>query len=173
MEAALKAEEAKQEVKEAKSARRLQPNKLILAEQARTHWFAIVDHQTTLNEIMEPEFWTFHSAKMHPRDRVELHWEDMSRFVEVLVLDCARSWAKVYILRDEQVQKGLLNAEVDVAVARTLASHEVRHRGPRLWSVIRKTDGAILAEDMKLRDDAEDWLKKFAYRSRGPGVEQA
>ncbi len=153
--------------RESDEPRHLRATALHTGEFRRTVWVAVAEAGTTIEDIQNPEYWSFHSQKLSPWDKIEVQWEDMTKYAEVMVLDCAKTWAKVYVLREDQIAKGRLREETDVAVARILASHEVMHRGPRKWSVVRKSDREVIKEDIELRDDAEEWLKKFAYGERG------
>ena len=168
METALKlpTEEEIQKAQE-REPRHLRASNLWAGDSRRNVFVGKVEIGTAIEDILVPEYWSFHAPNLQPWDRIELQWEDMTRYVEVMVLDCAKTWAKVYILREEQIAKNVLKEECDVAVVRILASHEVIHRGPRRWSVVRKSDGAVIKEDMNLKDDAEDWLKRYAYGDRG------
>jgi hypothetical protein len=159
-------EETAKEVVE-KEPRKLQVAALQNAEYRRATFVAVAEIGTTIDDVMQPEYWAFHAQKLSPWDKIEIQWEDMSQWVEVMVLDCAKTWAKVYIIREERISQGLLREECDVAVTRILASHEIVHRGPRKWSVIRKSDREVIKEDLNLKDDAEEWLRKFAYGERG------
>jgi hypothetical protein len=57
--------------------------------------------------------------------------------------------------------------ESSLLVKAFIGDHDVIHRGPRKWSVIRKGDGAVLTEDIQEKDVAYAWLDKHARAQVG------
>jgi hypothetical protein len=74
---------------------------------------------------------------------------DSSYFIELLVLDVGKLFAKVCQLRCVEITPAqMLNVEVP-------EGFEIKFRGPRKWSVLRGKD--VLMEGME-KGAAEQWL---------------
>lgn len=115
-------------------------------------------------DLLVPSFWAHHALKMKPLDEIRAHAEDGTWVAYLLVLDCSRTWVKVkqlglHFLGTADV--ALTQAsEADVDAFK--AQHEVKHRGPHAWSIVRKADGAVLEQGIKVKDEAIAWLDKHA-----------
>lgn len=165
MEAAVK---EKQETREPEP-KRLRRTRVFLADHSRNYRFARVEVGTKLEDIIDPAYWAFIAPELQPWDRIEMGWDDFSQWCECIVLDCSKNWAKVYVLRSENLASSKLKAESEAAIAKIQAAHEVVHRGPRMWCVMRKSDKKPIKENCRVKEDAEEWLDKFAKGNREPG----
>jgi len=135
----------------------LPPARMLLCEQVR-HQFAIdVAIGVSLNDVMRPHFWTHHSTRLAPWDRIEVRAEDGSWFAELLVLATDRTWTRVHLLSRHSLTSAdvSLTQASDDEVAAFRAALEVMHRGPRKWSVVRKEGREVLSEDKQAKSDAE------------------
>lgn len=146
---------------------RLGPTAFEVADYKRTMYRGMVERGIMPDDVIHPAYWAYHAAKLKPWDRVELCAEDGTWFGEYLVLGCDRTWARVFPLRVIMLTTADVS-ETQAAKANSkgmpkgeLSSYEVRFRGPaKKWSVIRRSDGGILAEGMTQKQDAEAWLNK-------------
>lgn len=147
---------------------RLGPTAFEVADYKRTMYRGMVERGIGPEDVINPAYWAYHAAKLKPWDRVELCAEDGTWFGEYLVLGCDRTWARLFPLRVimlttaevAETQAAKANGEPGKPKDEPM-DHEIRFRGPaKKWSVIRKSDGAILAEGMTQKQDAEGWLNK-------------
>lgn len=142
----------------------LGPARLPVAEQVRHVWAVMVPIGTKMQDVMRPGYWTHHSARLKPWDRLEVMTEDGTWFMELLVLATDRSWTRVHKLL------GMHLTSPDVALTQASSdlidslkdTMEVMHRGPKKWSVVRKNDRAVLIEGKAQRRDAEIALEELA-----------
>lgn len=150
----------------------LGPANLNNAEYLRVSYVGYVDCGTTVEDILQPQYWAAHAVKLKPWDKIELRWEDGTQYAEAIVLDCSRTWAKVHIMLHETLTTPKTSLQQEERIAATqamIALHEVKFRGPRLWSVVRRSDGAVLKEGVQQKDDATAWLREFAYQNAPVG----
>lgn len=151
--------------------RRLQPARFHMAEHQRMLYVVQADIGTELADLLNPGYWANFAGRLRPWDRIEVRADDGSWYAEVMVLDCSRNWAKVHVLRHERLTDGKtsqIQTERLAAVQAVLATHEVIHRGPRGWSVVRRNDRAVIQEGLNSKEDATDWLATFANRNLAP-----
>jgi len=127
------------------------------ASQARNAWFITVASKTNPDDLLVPAYWAHVGTRLRVRDRIEVWAEDGSWFCELVVVDCARTWAKAkFIIDPVRLDKGVTADQAGAGAA--IALYDIRHRGPKGWSVVRKSDKAVLHEDEMTRDGAEKWL---------------
>lgn len=140
----------------------LGPGQMAEAEYKITQWVADVPSATSMNDILRPDYWSMHAARLSPWDRIQIRADDMTWMVEAIVVDCARTWAKVSVLFLHDLTSAPDVMMTGEEVQTTLDGYEVRFRGPRRWSVIRLSDAQIMLEDAANRDIADTWLRDFA-----------
>lgn len=115
----------------------------------RNQWHAKPEHGTPSAALLDSSYWAHVSARMRRGDIVCALSEDNSYYIELLVLDVGKLFAKVFELRCVQINPAqMLNIKVP-------EGYEIKFRGPRKWSVLRGKD--VLKEDME-KQDAERWL---------------
>jgi len=132
----------------------LNPTKMKPAEYHRTTYQAIVPPDVVKDDLMKPEFWSHVAATLKTGDRIDILCQDGSYFAEPLVCNADRTWAKVYMLSYHDLTKVTLDISEDI-----LNNYEVRFRGPKAWSVIRKDDNSVLQEGLHSEEDGHLWLK--------------
>ena len=112
--------------------------RLKLAEFERNTWVVNAEHGTTINDVLEPAYWAHVAQKFRPYDRVEVRVDSGEWMLELLVLGCDRSWARMHVLHRHE----LAEVEPEMPAA---AKHRVEWKGPQLkWCVIRNADNEIL-----------------------------
>lgn len=142
-----------------------------VADFKRTYYVGNVEHGITPEDVLAEAFWAYHSAKLKPWDRIELRADDGTWFGEYLVLDCSRTWAKVFPLRVvmltttdiSQTQAAKANRKVEKTEPKSVAGkpgdYEVKFRGPvHKWSVVRKSDDEVISDSHPTKEMAEKWL---------------
>ena len=147
----------------------LPPNDLMLFEEASSRWSAKIAQGVQPEALLVPSFWAHRATKLKPLDEIRAHAEDGTWVAYFIVLDCSRTWAKV----KELSRHNLGTADVSLTQASEadvkafIEQHNVVHRGPHKWSVVRKADKAVLQEGLALRGDAEAWLDQHARMQVG------
>lgn len=121
------------------------------AEFSRNLWTVTPEPGTAFETVLKPEYWAHVAKKLRRGDRIEVLSEDNSYFAELIVLSAAPLWAKVAVLRNVEL------ATAPKAEA-SQDDFEIKHRGKMKWSVLRKSDKAILKEGLDTREQAEAWL---------------
>lgn len=146
---------AEKEVKAAEKPRatpKLMPARFGLAEQLRNDWVANVEFGTTIEDIQEPEFWSFLAPQMRPFDHIEARAEDGSWMAKLIVLGTDRNWARVKLLHEYKLTTS------DVSMTQAM-KHEVLWKGPHLkYSVIRLSDQEAVKTGFDKKDDAQRWM---------------
>lgn len=154
------------EIAKTKPDPKLGPTAFYLAEFKRNAFCGLVEKGVRPEDVLNPAYWAYHAAKLKPWDRIELRAEDGTWFGEYLVLGCDRTWARVFPLRVSMLTASDV-AETQAAIANTPKTadqgsgadlYEIKFRGPKKWSVVRKSDNAVMAEGM-MQDEAKEWLK--------------
>ena len=144
----------------AKSERKVEtPTAIQEAEYRRTIWLLNAASGTQPDDVLVPEYWAHVGAKLKPWDRIEVRAADGTWYTELMVLDASRQWARVKTLVGPVM---LTSADVSLTQTQAADACEVMHRGPRKWSVVRKSDRAVMHEGEERRDAAEQWLAENA-----------
>lgn len=130
-----------------------------VAAYARNEFRISVPAETTRDDIKREDFWRSVAERMHVSDKLEIIADDLSWYSEWLVTAVDRRWLRVkelsYIVIDGS----------ELAHASETDEFTVVHRGPKGWSVKRKSDAAILVENLPARSDAEKWVDNH-YKAR-------
>lgn len=151
----------------------LPPNELFQFEYVSGHFDARVQQGVTPAEVLVPGFWAHHAVKLKPFDEIRVRAEDGTWVGYYLVLDCSRTWAKLKELSLHRLGTAdvSLTQASETEVRAFIDLHKVVHRGPRKWSVVRKSDSAVLIEGLEQRDAAGTWLDQHARAQVGvPGA---
>lgn len=64
----------------------LKASGLTLSNHARNSWFVVVDPGTTVEQVMQDEFWVHVQLRLHRFDRIEVVSADKSLYADILVL---------------------------------------------------------------------------------------
>lgn len=139
----------------------LSGSRLQFAEQVRNLWQVTVPVNTNPDDLLNPPFWAHVALRLRVKDRIEVWSEDGQWYTELLVVDRDRNWAKCHPLM------GVIGLSKDVSEEQANAGFaeaqfEVMWRGPRKWSVVRKSDRNVVHEGEETKDGAENWLKHNA-----------
>lgn len=136
------------------------PSSLHQAEHQRVGYFMLAAKGVHPSDLLKPDYWAHVSAKLKPRDRIEVWAEDGTWMVEAVVLDASRAFARVFPV----VGPHFLTTS-DVAQSLTVPpGFEIMHRGPKKWSVVRTSNREVLHESEQTKGGAEQWLKDNADR---------
>ena len=106
-----------------------------------------------IETFLEPDFWVHVAKQLKPGYEIAIRALDMSWSARLQVRSAD----------SKDVRVGLLwCAKFDAPAQAVGPAYELKMRGPRKWSVIRKSDNTILAEGMDTREQAEAWLAEMA-----------
>lgn len=133
----------------------LATDRIQLAQHMRNVWYVTPEFGTPIEALLEPQFWAHVSAKMKPRDRIEVDAEDGSYFVELRVEDAGRLFAKVVVLRQ---------CDFTVVEAQEQApEYKVMWAGPHAkWRIVRAVDKGLVKDGLETRQAAEQYLVSHA-----------
>jgi len=134
--------------------KKLAPSACFSADYKRNIWQAYPEPGVTPADLLDPGYWSNIAGMLRPYDRIEALVEDGGWWAELLVLEVGHNWAKVMMLREVEIRPG---AESGPSVDQ-MSEHEIRYRGVKKWSVVRKADSAVLVEDLKTKEEAVGWL---------------
>jgi len=153
----------------ANQVKRLPTNDLQPANATRNYWHVLIDPTTTVDELLNPEFWANEAHKMHKFDIIEVDAYDGSWSATLKVLDLPKAessglvrgyWAKVgFLVRPIRYipESSNNDAELD-----SDADFEVKWNfGLRKFIVQRKSDNEIMAADFATKDAAFEWIKNY------------
>ncbi len=127
----------------------LTPRNFKSSDSVRNQWHAQPEFGTPPEALLDPAYWAHVSAQLRRGDIIYALSEDNSYFVELLVIDAGKLFAKVVQLRCVKISTAqMLNVDVP-------EGYEIKFRGPKKWSVLRGKD--VLKDDME-KSQAEQWL---------------
>ncbi len=128
------------------------------AEFERVVHVATPGAEHTRQDMLNPAYWAHVSPKLKPWDRIEVRPEGGLYYAELLVLACDRAWARVHVLRWED----LSSQDVSLTAATSAsAKFEVRHSPNLRWHVVRKSDRQLMHQDDQTEQDAQLWLREY------------
>lgn len=126
-----------------------------LAELERQEWIVNAEESVTLEDVMQPGFFSLVAVKMQPYDHVEVRSDDGKWMANLLVASCGRNWAKTVLLNKFDLSKGPNETYSSLL-------HEVKWKGPQhKWTVIRIQDGEKLKTGCLTEREGVDWLRAY------------
>lgn len=154
-----------------KAVPQLGPNELYLFEAVSLTYDAVIAQGVSPEQIMAPEFWAHHGVKLRPWNEIRARAEDGTWMAKLLVTDCSRTWARVHMLELHKLTTSdvSLSQASEAEVQKRIALHLVKHSQGRMWHVVRKSDGAVIQENIAEKDTAIAWLAKYA-RENAPAA---
>ncbi len=141
-------------VKDAPPKPQLGPAALKLAEHAFNQHSVVVERHVGREHLTDPTFWAHVANKLRPGDEIRVVCEDDSYVARYFVIAKDKVWVQVHELYFSQVHRPSLGDNVRDA-------YEVRFRGPKKWSVIRKQDNAVLQDGLHSEKDGNSWLDVY------------
>jgi len=138
----------------------LPPNCMQEAEYQFTVWSAMIPNGVPAAKVMEPGFWALYAPKFKPFDEIRARAEDGTWMARFVVLEAGRTWARLQQLEHHNLgtQDVSLTKTANLNLDEAKKGFEVKHRGPKGWSVIRRLDKQIMHEGAQSKGAAETWL---------------
>lgn len=128
------------------------PARLQLAEFQRQDWVANAEFGTTVNDIMEPSYWSHVASLMKPYDHIEVRAEDGTWIAYLVVMSCDRTWARVALDREMKL------TTKDVSLSQAV-KHEIAWKGPQhKHAVIRLSDSQMIKAGFDNKEEARTWM---------------
>lgn len=148
------------------------------AEYKRNRFSIDVPKGVGPEDAVQPAFYANVAANLKAWDQIELRAEDGTWYMEVMVLDASRVWARVYPIlgpcrfttADVAMSQAAAAEAKPVAVPLTAADFEVIHRPGKRWSVVRKADREVLFEGEQTKQAAEGALAEYLKRQGAAAV---
>lgn len=150
----------------------LPPNNLNALDQISNRWDVEVPHGVKPEALLDPAFWAHRAPKMKPWDEIRARAQDGTWMGRYLVLDSSRVWVRVKLLEFHQ----LTSSDVSLTQASMgqlkdfKDQHNVVFRGMHKWSVVRKSDKAVLHQGEEQKEGAAAWLDAYARQTIGAAL---
>lgn len=109
---------------------------------------------TTVENLLNPEFWSHIAAKLQPDDQIWVTPADRNFVAHLLVVDCTNLSARMQVLSHH---------EIDPVSAHEDDRYEVKWGGPKhKWRVLRKSDAAVVEHGFASRGAAYKHINTLA-----------
>jgi hypothetical protein len=108
---------------------------------------------TTFEQVIAPIYWSHIAEQLRPGNFIKVLPDDGAYFAELLVRSVDRLSAIVAVLRKVDL--------VHVDALTEDPEFELKFRGPRKWSVLRRSDSKVLFEDIETREMADKALGDY------------
>ena len=132
----------------------LNPQRIGLAEALRRDWVVNAEAGTTVQDVLEPVYWSHNASDFTIYDHIEVRLETGEWILDLIVIAVGRNWAKVHL-----VNKIELASEDDSPVA---TKHKVEWKGPQhKWAVIRLADNEMISKGHGDKNEAALWLTNY------------
>lgn len=140
----------------------LLPHALKQAEYERTLWQVVLPKNTTIEEVLVPEFWSHVAKQFHPHDKITIWAYDGSWVCEAYILYSDNLSARVVPQANGLTVFNKVPAKEQFEVDN---KHLIAYVNPSLrWTVQRKKKGKdnemeIIKDGLQSKDHARAWLK--------------
>lgn len=128
-------------------------NRLTESEFSRVVWTAVPEANTTLADMVKPEYWAHVAKFLKPGARIEIQPEDNSWFAELYVRAVKDQAAVVHVLRAVTFDEAPAQGE-----AQSGPAYFAKFCGAAKWRVYRAVDNAVMAEKLDTREQADQWI---------------
>ncbi len=141
------------EVTQLKSSSPIKESNFKPAEFTRIVYYAIVEASVRAADLKKPDYWAHVAQSLKQGDRIEVEAEDGSYFAELFVQDVGRTWVKVAVLREIQLDNTAKE------LPQELKEYDVTYKGKiSKWCVVRLGDQSLVYEGGNMKQDAVNWL---------------
>lgn len=130
----------------------LNPKNMGLSEHRRQHLVVDAEEGTTVEDVLDPQYWAHVAAEMEPYARVEVLLETGEWMLELMVINRGRNWAQMHLLHKHDLQE----RSETMPVAQ---KHRIEWKGPqRKHAVIRIADSQVIQDGFSSKQEAGVWL---------------
>lgn len=116
----------------------------------RVIWSITPEQGTTLDEILNPVYWSHVAKNLKPFARIEVLPEDKTWFAELIVVSAGDKDAIVKVLQKIDLVANASPVESD--------KYFSKFGGAAKWRVFRKEDNEVMASGLT-KDEADAWIK--------------
>ena len=141
---------------------RAAPNSLSQADHVRNAKAYNVPSGHTIEDLMIPEYWANEAKKVTLLDRIELRAEDLSFWAEAIVVAKSATSVKLFIIQHHKLsgENKKFNEEIK-------DKYEIKFRGLKGHSVVRKSDKSVISDEHGTISEAEQALEKYLKEMGG------
>jgi len=125
------------------------------AEFKRTVWHLQLREGESREDILRPDFWTHIRSRVKQNDHIEITHEHANYFAELIVIASDSIGLRVAFLRELDLSK-LESSSVDEG------DYMVKFRGPRKFSIIRRSDNVVIEENIATEGMAKQRLRDMS-----------
>lgn len=133
------------------------------AEYVFTVHNAVIPLEHTLEQVLEPEYWSgiAGSGLLRPSDQIRCEWEDQNRITDLYVRRVGKTWADVLVRLDSDFrEKSAPQLPKEAA-----SKYKLQWRGPHhRWSIIHIESGEVIKGvdgEFHSQTDAANWLREY------------
>lgn len=133
----------------------LNPQRMGLREEKRQDWVVNAEAGTTIQDVLDPQYWSHMAAQMLPYARIEVLLETGEWMLDLVVLNAGRNWAQVHVLHRYELAE---RSETMPAATK----HLIDWKGDQLkYCVIRVADNEIIHKGLASKAKAVEWLTSY------------
>jgi hypothetical protein len=133
-----------------KESPRKQPTALDLVEYTRTMYEVTPAAGVEAEHLEDPSYWAHVAYRLRPGDRIEAIPADRHYFAELFVLASARNWAKVVLIRFNELIPDSEPSKED--------GYLVDWSGRSKWRIVQGDE--VLSQNHDTKELALEWLKE-------------
>lgn len=127
--------------------------RLGLVEHRRQDWVAIAQESHTIEDVLDPIYWSYVASKFTQYDRVEVRQETGEWIVDLIMVEVGRNFARAFVAAKHDLRA------VELGTPAEVVKYKVERKGDhRKWCVIRIADSAMIQEGMLTKALADEWL---------------
>lgn len=130
----------------------LRPHLLREADYARRVYHVVLEANTALDDVLDPNFWIHNTSRLKPLQKIEILAHDGSWYAELMVRSVSRASAKVSVI----VHKVF---EDVTAQTGDIGDHIIKHQATRGWYAQNRTTKAIVVDGLPDRESVVAFLQ--------------
>lgn len=129
-------------------------NQVSLAEYARVIFSHTPSDSVKFKDVLDPAYWANVAIKFKPGCRIEVLAPDLTWYAELVIISCARTWAKVAVV--SHVKLTAPDKEIPAAdLAKDRKGYKVEFAGQvKQFRVLRLADKTEIKANLPTEDEA-------------------
>lgn len=131
-----------------------------LAEYERHFWTATAEFGLTPEDVLKPGYWAHMARKLTVRDRLEIWADDMSWFIECIVIEKGIGWVKLVELKGSRLMLSLPE-QPETVLETPEGKYTVKWSGPHTKYRVTRINGPeklVLKDGFGKKAEADKWL---------------
>jgi len=130
----------------------LRPHLLREADYQRKVFHVVLEANTTLDDVLSPEFWVHNTSRLKAMQKIEVLAQDGSWYAELIVRSVSRVTAKVAVITYKVLED--VSAPVE-----GIGDHKIEHRKGVGWRAVNKTTKAIVVDGLPDQESVIAFLR--------------